>query len=115
MSTVSRRRATKPLAIATGALVLLFAALPTTTLLAVGMAPTLGAFIGDTTPGRYLTPEYLAARLGRGDVDDHLLIGFTDEQPLDLVNGHRRKSQVGKEDDDPAEPADIRFYDIVNE
>ena len=42
MSTVSRRRATKPLAIATGALVLLFAALPTTTLLAVGMAPTLG-------------------------------------------------------------------------
>lgn len=54
-SPVSRRRAAKPLAIATGSLVLLFAALPTTTLLAVGMAPTLGAFIGDTTPGRYLT------------------------------------------------------------
>jgi len=56
MSTpLQRRRATKPLAIATGALVLLFAALPTTTLLAVAMAPTLGAFIGDTTPRRYLT------------------------------------------------------------
>ena len=54
-SPLQRRRATKPLAIATGALVLLFAALPTTTLLAVGMAPTLGAFIGDTTPRRYLT------------------------------------------------------------
>lgn len=56
MSAALRKRSpTKPLAIATGALVLLFAALPTTTLLAVGMAPTLGAFIGDTTPGRYLT------------------------------------------------------------
>jgi sugar phosphate permease len=56
MSTpLQRRRATKPLAIATGVLVLLFAALPTTTLLAVAMAPTLGAFIGDTTPRRYLT------------------------------------------------------------
>lgn len=56
MSTpLQRRRATKPLAIATGALVLLFAALPTTTLLVVAMAPTLGAFIGDTTPRRYLT------------------------------------------------------------
>jgi len=54
-SALHRRRATKPLAIATGTLVLLFAALPTTTLLAVGMAPTLGAFIGDTAPGRYLT------------------------------------------------------------
>jgi hypothetical protein len=56
MSTVvSRRRTAKPLAIVIGVLVLLFAALPTTTLLAVGMAPTLGAFIGDRMPGRYLT------------------------------------------------------------
>ncbi len=52
---VQRRRAFKPLAIATGLLVLLFAALPTSTVLAIGLAPTLGAFIGDTTPGRYLT------------------------------------------------------------
>src|SRR5690606_6801492 len=52
---VQRAKGGKPLAIATGALVMLFAALPTTTLLAVGMAPTRGAFIGDTTRGRYLT------------------------------------------------------------
>ena len=52
---VRRQRTFKPLAIATAILVLLFAALPTTTVLVIGMAPTLGAFIGDTTPGRYLT------------------------------------------------------------
>jgi hypothetical protein len=44
----------KPLFIAIGVLVLLFAALPTTTILAIGMAPTLAAFVVDVTPGRYL-------------------------------------------------------------
>lgn len=46
--------AKKPLFIAIGALVLLFAALPTATLLTIGMAPTLAAFVVDITPGRYL-------------------------------------------------------------
>lgn len=55
MAKAKRRGAGKPLAIAIGALVLLFAALPTATLLAIGMAPTLAAFISDMTPGRYLT------------------------------------------------------------
>lgn len=56
MSSAMRKpKTTKPLAIVTAVLVLLFAALPTTMLLIVGMAPTLGAFIGDTTRGRYLT------------------------------------------------------------
>lgn len=54
MAKAKRRGAGKPLAIAIGALVLLFAALPTATLLAIGMAPTLAAFISDMTPGRYL-------------------------------------------------------------
>jgi hypothetical protein len=40
---------------AVGALGLLLLALPTTMVLAIGMAPTLGAFIADRTPGRYLT------------------------------------------------------------
>ena len=50
-----KTRTFKPIAIASGILVLLFAALPTTTIMVVGMAPTLGAFIADRTPGRYLT------------------------------------------------------------
>ena len=50
-----RSRATKPLLTAVGALGLLFLALPTTMVLAIGMAPTLGAFFADRTPGRYLT------------------------------------------------------------
>lgn len=50
-----RRRARKPLFIAIGALGLLLLALPTTMVLAIGMAPTLGAFFADKTPGRYLT------------------------------------------------------------
>jgi len=54
MAKVKRRGAGKPLAIAIGVLVLLFAALPTATLLAIGLAPTLAAFITDMTPGRYL-------------------------------------------------------------
>jgi len=50
-----RSRATKPLLLAIGALGLLLLALPTTMVLAIGMAPTLGAFFADKTPGRYLT------------------------------------------------------------
>lgn len=50
-----RRSMTKPLAIAIGGLGLLLLALPTTMVLAIGMAPTLGAFFADKTPGRYLT------------------------------------------------------------
>jgi hypothetical protein len=45
---------TKALVIAVSALILLFAALPTATLLAIGLAPTLVAFVVDITPGRYL-------------------------------------------------------------
>ncbi|MDA0653171.1 MAG: hypothetical protein O3C49_07835 [Proteobacteria bacterium] len=45
----------KPLFIAIGALGLLLLALPTTMVLAIGMAPTLGAFFADKTPGRFLT------------------------------------------------------------
>lgn len=41
--------------IATFLLVVLFAALPTAMILVIGFAPTLGARIGDTTPGKYLT------------------------------------------------------------
>ena len=48
-------RTTKPLFMAVGGLGLLLLALPTTMVLAIGMAPTLGAFIADKTPGRYLT------------------------------------------------------------
>jgi len=40
--------------LAVGLLALIFAALPTATLLFVGMVPTLVAFIVDMTPGRYL-------------------------------------------------------------
>jgi hypothetical protein len=40
---------------AIGALGLLLLALPTTMVLAIGMAPTLGAFFADKTPGHYLT------------------------------------------------------------
>ena len=40
---------------AIGAVGLLLLALPTTMVLAIGMAPTLGAFFADKTPGRYLT------------------------------------------------------------
>jgi len=50
-----QRRAVKPLFIAIGGLGLLLLALPTTMVLAIGMAPTLGAFFADKTPGRYLT------------------------------------------------------------
>ena len=52
---VVRSRTTKPLFMAVGALGLLLLALPTTMVLAIGMAPTLGAFFADKTPGRYLT------------------------------------------------------------
>lgn len=56
MSRVSqKKRTTKPLVIAMGALGLLLLALPTTMVLAIGMAPTMTAFIGDRTPGRFLT------------------------------------------------------------
>lgn len=56
MSRIPRRsRTTKPLLIAIGALGLLLLALPTTMVLAVGMAPTMTAFLGDRTPGRFLT------------------------------------------------------------
>ncbi len=41
--------------IAMGALGLLLLALPTTMVLAIGMAPTMTAFLGDRTPGRFLT------------------------------------------------------------
>jgi hypothetical protein len=50
----TKRDARKPLLLATLALVLLFAALPTATVLALGMAPTLAAMVVDVTPGRYL-------------------------------------------------------------
>ena len=50
-----KKRTTKPLVIAMGALGLLLLALPTTMVLAIGMAPTMTAFIGDRTPGRFLT------------------------------------------------------------
>lgn len=50
-----RSRTTKPLFVAIGALGLLLLALPTTMVLAIGMAPTLGAFFADKTPGHYLT------------------------------------------------------------
>ena len=60
MSTAGgKRRATKPLLIAMGALGLLLLALPTTMVLAIGMAPTMTAFLGDRTPGRFLT-KYVA-------------------------------------------------------
>ena len=55
MKSAKRNRATKPLFMAVGALGLLLLALPTTMVLAIGMAPTLGAFFADKTPGRYLT------------------------------------------------------------
>ncbi len=54
MARPAKRDARKPLFFATFALVLLFAALPTATVLAIGMAPTLAALIVDVTPGRYL-------------------------------------------------------------
>ena len=54
-STVNKRRAAKPFTIAIVFLGLLLLALPTMMVLAIGMAPTLAAFIGDRTPGRYLT------------------------------------------------------------
>lgn len=50
-----RSRTAKPLFIAVSALGLLLLALPTTMVLAIGMAPTLGAFFADKTPGHYLT------------------------------------------------------------
>lgn len=50
-----QRSAVKPLLIAIGVLGLLLLALPTTMVLAIGMAPTLGAFFADKTPGHYLT------------------------------------------------------------
>ena len=55
MAAAKTRRGTKPLTIAIGVLLLIFAALPTAMLLAMGLAPTLVARIVDTTPGRYLT------------------------------------------------------------
>ena len=50
-----KQRTRKPIFIATLGLVVLFAALPTALVLVVGFAPTLGARIGDTGPGKYLT------------------------------------------------------------
>lgn len=50
-----KRPPRKPVFIATVALVVLLAALPTALLLVIGFAPTLGARIGDTAPGKYLT------------------------------------------------------------
>jgi hypothetical protein len=55
MAAAKSKKGSKPLTIATGVLVLIFAALPTAMLLAMGLAPTLVARIVDTTPGRYLT------------------------------------------------------------
>lgn len=55
MDKALKRRTRKPLLIATLVLVVLFAALPTALLLVIGFAPTLGARIGDTAPGKYLT------------------------------------------------------------
>jgi hypothetical protein len=52
---VRKTQTAKPLLMAVGALGLLLLALPTTMVLAIGMAPTLGAFFADKTPGRYLT------------------------------------------------------------
>ena len=52
---VRRNKTAKPLFMAIGAVGLLLLALPTTMVLAIGMAPTLGAFFADKTPGRYLT------------------------------------------------------------
>ena len=49
-----RKASREPFIISVAVLVLLFAALPTATLLTIGMAPTLAAFIVDVTPGRYL-------------------------------------------------------------
>jgi hypothetical protein len=54
MAAAKSQKGSKPLTIAIGILVLIFAALPTATLLAMGLAPTLVARIVDTTPGRYL-------------------------------------------------------------
>ncbi len=54
-NTGQQSRAAKPLFMAIGALGLLLLALPTTMVLAIGMAPTLGAFFADKTPGHYLT------------------------------------------------------------
>ena len=45
---------TKPKFMAVGALGLLLLALPTTMVLAIGIAPTLGAYFADKTPGRCL-------------------------------------------------------------
>jgi len=50
-----RSRTAKPLFLAVSAVGLLLLALPTTMVLAIGMAPTLGAFFADKTPGHYLT------------------------------------------------------------
>jgi hypothetical protein len=50
-----KRRLGSPTLIAVTLVGTVFAALPTATLLFVGMAPTLVAFIVDMTPGRYLT------------------------------------------------------------
>jgi hypothetical protein len=55
MAVAKPQKGSKPLTVAIGVLVLVFAALPTATLLAMGLAPTLVARIVDTTPGRYLT------------------------------------------------------------
>jgi len=54
MAAAKSKKGSKPLSIAVGVLVLIFAALPTATLLAMGLAPTLVARIVDRTPGRYL-------------------------------------------------------------
>jgi len=55
MAAAKSSRGRKPLTIAVSILVLIFAALPTAMLLAMGLALTLVARIVDTTPGRYLT------------------------------------------------------------
>lgn len=50
----TRRRRGSPILLALMLVGLIFAALPTATLLVVGMVPTLVALIVDVTPGRYL-------------------------------------------------------------
>ena len=54
-TTSAKKGGSRIMIVSISVLVLLFAALPTTTLLAVGMTPTLVALVVDITPGRYLT------------------------------------------------------------
>jgi hypothetical protein len=54
-TTSAKKGGSRIMIVSISVLVLLFAALPTTILLAVGMTPTLVALVVDITPGRYLT------------------------------------------------------------